>query len=53
MFENYLLIAVVIIVLWLVGFGAYLVSSRRQRDIETEIIKLDDMLNNDKHASSA
>lgn len=37
MFESYLLIAMVVILLWIGGFAVYLISSRRQRDIEAEM----------------
>ncbi len=47
MLEQYLLIAVVIILLWLLGFIAYLIISRRQRDLESDIQEISDMLGDD------
>jgi hypothetical protein len=45
--ENYLLIALVIIIFWLVGFGVYLVVSRRQRNLEGDLNHLSDLLKDD------
>lgn len=47
MFEQYLLIAIVIIALWLIGFIAYLIISNRQRDLESDIKEISDMLGDD------
>lgn len=47
MFERYLLIAVIIIALWLIGFIAYVIVSRRQQDIESELEHLQQMLDRD------
>ncbi len=48
MLNNYLLIAVVIILVWLATFGAYLWVSRKQQNVEQEIEHLNEMLNNDQ-----
>ena len=45
--ENYLLIALVTIVFWLVGFAVYLVVSNRQRNLEGELNHLSSMLEDD------
>ena len=34
MFENLVLIAVIVIVLWLISFAVYLYASRQHRDLE-------------------
>lgn len=47
MFEQYLLIAIVIITLWLIGFIAYLVISNRQRNLEADIQEISEMLGDD------
>lgn len=44
--ERYLLISLVIIGFWLIGFAIYLFTSNRQRDLESEIDQVDAMLNN-------
>jgi hypothetical protein len=45
--DQYLLIAVVVIIFWLVGFGAYMVVSNRQRDLEGDLNDLSDLLGDD------
>jgi hypothetical protein len=45
--DQYLIIALLVIILWLVGFGAYLLISNRQRDVEDELDDLDELLQND------
>jgi hypothetical protein len=45
--DQYLIIAFVVIIFWLVGFGAYLLISNRQRDVEDELDALDELLHND------
>lgn len=45
--DQYLIIALVVIILWLVGFGAYLLISNRQRNVEDELDDLDELLQND------
>jgi len=47
MLEQYLLIALVIIVFWIVGYGLYLISSNRQRDLEGDLNHLSDLLDED------
>ena len=42
--EQYLLLALIIIGFWVVGFIIYLVLSNRQRDIEAEIRHINTML---------
>lgn len=45
--DQYLLIAAAIILFWLVGFGVYMVVSRRQRDLEGDLNHLSDLLQDD------
>jgi len=45
--NQYLLIAVVIILFWLVGFGAYIIVSNRQRSLEEELTHLSEQLEDD------
>jgi len=47
MLEQYILIALIIIVFWLIGFVAYLLTSNRQRDLEGELNEISDMLGDD------
>lgn len=47
MFEQYILIAVIIIVVWLVGFVAYMLISKGQRDLESDINEISEMLGDD------
>jgi hypothetical protein len=44
----YLLIALAVIVLLLVGYGAYLVISNRQRDLEDDLKHLGQLLGDDE-----
>jgi hypothetical protein len=46
--EQYILLALIIIGFWVLGFAIYLVLSNRQRDIESEIDQIDAMLEADK-----
>ena len=39
--ENYLLVALVVIGLWIAGFVMYLFTSNRQVDLEAEIAQID------------
>jgi len=45
--DQYLLIAAVVIIFWLVGFGAYMVVSNRQRDLEGNLNDLSELLGDD------
>jgi hypothetical protein len=45
--DQYLLIAVVIIVFWLVGYGVYMVISKRQRNLEGDLNQLSELLQDD------
>lgn len=47
MLEQTFLIALLIIAFWLIGFVAYLVVSNRQRDLESELNEISDMLGDD------
>lgn len=42
--DRYLLIAIIVIAVWLVSFLVYLVISSRQLDIESEIERVDELL---------
>ena len=35
--ENYLLIAIAVIAIWVASFGLYLYTSRQQRDLQEEL----------------
>jgi len=45
--DQYLLIALVIILFWLVGFGVYMVVSNRQRKFEGDLNHLTEFLEDD------
>jgi hypothetical protein len=45
--DQYLLIAVLITIFWLIGFGAYMVVSNRQRDLEGDLNDLSELLGDD------
>jgi len=45
--DQYLLIAVVIILFWLVGFGVYMIVSNRQRGLEGDLNRLSEQLGDD------
>ena len=45
--DQYLLIAVLITIFWLIGFGAYMIVSNRQRDLEGDLNDLSDLLGDD------
>jgi hypothetical protein len=47
MFENFMVIIAIVVVLWLVGFAVYLYTSRQQQDITTQIDDLKAMLDAD------
>lgn len=44
MFENLLVVTIIIFVLWLVVFGVYLVTSRQHRSMESRIKALEKKL---------
>ena len=46
--DNYLLIALIIIVFWIVGFAVYIAVSNRQRIVEGDLNRLSNMLEDDK-----
>ncbi len=48
MFENFLPVAIVIIVMWVGVVAYYLVTSRQQRDLQDNIESLREMLDNDQ-----
>ena len=37
MFENLMVIVVIVVVLWLAGFGIYLYATRQQQDLMSQI----------------
>ena len=45
--DQYLLIAVVIILFWLVGFGVYMIVSNRQRGLEGDLNHLSEQIGDD------
>jgi hypothetical protein len=52
MFENLLLIAVVIMILWVGILAYYLVTSRQQTDLQKNIESLREMLDEEDNHSS-
>ena len=44
MFENLTVIIAIVVILWLIGFGVYLYTSRQQKDLSTQINDLKEML---------
>jgi heme/copper-type cytochrome/quinol oxidase subunit 2 len=45
MFENLMVIVVIVVILWLVGFAVYLYASRQQQDLTAQIEDLRQLLN--------
>jgi hypothetical protein len=45
--NQYLLIAVMAIIFWFVGFGIYLIISNRQRALEGDLNHLSELLDED------
>ena len=45
--DQYALIAVVIALFWLVGFGMYMIVSNRQRGLEGDLTHLSEQLEDD------
>lgn len=45
--DQYLLIAIVVVLFWLVGFGVYMIVSNRQRGLEGELSQLSEVLDDD------
>ena len=52
MFDNFLLITIVIIVMWIAALVFYLVTSRGQGDLQDSIEKLSGMLDKSNHQDS-
>lgn len=44
MFENLMVIVVIVVVLWLIGFAAYLYATRQQKDLMSQINDLKQIL---------
>lgn len=44
MFENLMVIVVIVVVLWLIGFAIYLVATRQQQDLMSQIEDLKKIL---------
>jgi hypothetical protein len=42
--DQYLIIALIAIIFWLVGFGVYLVISSRQQEVERSLNEINDIL---------
>jgi hypothetical protein len=53
MFENLTLVTVIVMSLWLIVLGVYLVSARRNRGIEQEIDAVGTLLDQHKEAEDA
>jgi hypothetical protein len=49
--DQYLIIALIVIGFWLLGFIVYLILSNKQRDIELEINQIDLLLEVDNSSS--
>ncbi len=45
MFENLLLVALVVIILWVIIIGLFLLISRRQPDVQAQIREVEERLN--------
>lgn len=45
MFENLLVVALVVIILWVIIIGLFLLVSRRQPDVQTQIKEVEEQLN--------
>ncbi len=45
MFENLLLVALVVIILWVIIIGLFLLISRRQPDVQAQIKEVEERLN--------
>lgn len=45
MFENLLLVALVVIILWVIIIGLFLLVSRRQPDVQAQIKEVEERLN--------
>lgn len=45
MFENLLLVALVVIILWVIIIGLFLLISRRQPDVQAQIEEVEERLN--------
>ncbi len=46
MFGNLLLVALVVIILWVLIIGLFLLVSRRQPDVQAQIKEVEERLNN-------
>ena len=44
MFENLMIIVVIVVVLWLIGFALYLYASRQQQELKAQIEDLRQLL---------
>lgn len=42
--DQYLIIALIVIIFWLVGFGAYLVISNRQQEVAGDLNEISEIL---------
>ncbi len=45
MFSNLMIAAVIVIILWIVIIGIFLVVSRRQPDVQAQIKEIEEQLN--------
>jgi hypothetical protein len=52
MFENLLLVTLVIVVLWVAILGLFLVIARRQPDVQAEMKALDEQLQNSEREAA-
>ena len=44
MFENLMIVVAIVVVLWLIGFAAYLYASRQQQDLTARIENIKKLL---------
>ena len=47
MFENLTVIIVIVVVLWLIGFGVYFYASHQQKDLSNQISNLKEKLDSE------
>ncbi|MFQ5398668.1 MAG: hypothetical protein ACE5E7_03625 [Anaerolineae bacterium] len=52
MFENYILVAVIVSILWLGSLGFYLYTSRQHKDLQGKIESVRELLDKPDHKAS-
>lgn len=46
MFSNLIIVALIVIILWILIIGIFLVISRRQPDVQAQIMEIEEKLDN-------